>query len=261
MAPEQKATPSFTDLKLTERGAWARLTLASGKANPIGGALMDDIHRALDYIERRSSISVLSFSGRAGVFCAGANLNEVNRLFSQSNPAAAMRAFAGRVQETTERVAKLNIITVAEIDGAAMGGGLELALACDFRLASDQARLGLPETGLGLIPAAGGTFRLRQITGMTTARKLILTGAILKPDEALGLGLVDLVVGADQAETEMTRFIEKLAARPASALLAAKACFRFEGDAAASAEIEQIARLADEDETKRLVKEFISRNH
>ena len=258
MATNVTSPPTFSHLTLTEEGAWARIRIESGKANQIGSALMDEIHLALDYVEQTPSVSVLSFAGRAGVFCAGADLSEIQAIFAHEDPSLAMGHFAQRIQRTMDRIAALPHVTIAEIDGPAMGGGLELALACDFRLASDRARLGLPETSVGLIPAAGGTFRLRELVGLSAARRMILTGMIVKPGDALALGLVDRVVEGDQANAHMTSFIEGLTARPQSALRAAKRCLGADDRSAAQAEIDGISQLAGEGETQRLVEGFLS---
>jgi enoyl-CoA hydratase len=119
-------------------------------------------------------------------------------------------------------VAALPFPVVAAVNGVALGGGLELALACDLVVASDRARLGLPETSLGLIPGFGGTQRLAQRVGLARARELIYLGSVIPADEALRIGLVDRVVPAADVAAEAARLTAELSRRAPVALRQAK---------------------------------------
>ncbi len=125
-------------------------------------------------------------------------------------------------EETVSRLARLPMPTIAAIEGNALGGGLELALACDIRVASERARLGLPEVRLGVTPGAGGTQRLPRVVGAAIARELILTGRVLSAEEALAIGLVTRVVPAGQAITEAEAVGEEIAKRGPLAVREAK---------------------------------------
>ena len=160
---------------------------------------------------------------------------EVPRVFSAGADIAMLRAatetpagvdelvdFADRFQNVLARLEKVSFPTIAAIDGLALGGGLELALACDFRLAGPGARLGLTETSLGLVPGAGGTQRLAAVIGRARARQLVLTGRMVDANEAHRLGLAELC--PDGAATAAEVLAAELAARPARALALAKEC-------------------------------------
>lgn len=124
-----------------------------------------------------------------GVFCAGADLKERRKMTEEDVP-----KFVSKARQLFHQFSQVPIPTIAALDGAALGGGLELALACDFRVAADNARIGLPETKLAIIPGAGGTQRLPRLLGLSKAKELIFTGRSMKGNEAADLGLVDYAV-------------------------------------------------------------------
>jgi enoyl-CoA hydratase len=158
--------------------------------NALNADLVFELLLALELAEMDISVRAVVITGTGRTFVAGADIANLNKLES---------VFSGREaaldgQHLTNSVAALQIPTVAAINGFALGGGLELALACDLRVASKEARMGLPEVGLGLIPGYGGTQRLPRLIGQGRALDLILTGRHVKADEALALGLVNRVV-------------------------------------------------------------------
>jgi enoyl-CoA hydratase/carnithine racemase len=168
-----------------------------------------------------------------------------------------MVAFAGRFQRVLDRLDRAPFATIAVIDGLALGGGLELALACDFRLAGAGAKMGLTETALGLIPGAGGTQRLAAVVGRARARQLILAGRIIDATEADRMGLADFCPeGAHAAAGDLAR---DLAHRPARATALAKECLL---DAPSSAgyarELTASRELYGDPETAGILTEFLS---
>jgi enoyl-CoA hydratase len=159
---------------------------------------------------------VAGAGGRA--FSAGADIKEFPDFIAAEPPAEAVRLG----QRTFDRLAALPVPTIAAIEGVALGGGCELALACDLRMAGATARLGFPETGLGIFPCYGGTQRLPRLVGAAVAKELIFTGRQVEADEALRLGLVNQVVPAGQALAAAVALAEGLASRAGRALAAAK---------------------------------------
>ena len=123
---------------------------------------------------RSEGASVLLLRSSERAFCAGADLALMKSRFDTQPGRERMVAFVREMQRVYAQLERLPLVTIAEIGGAAMGGGLELALACDFRIAADDATLGLPEARLGLLPGAGGTQRLTRIAGEAIAKRLIL---------------------------------------------------------------------------------------
>lgn len=129
-----------------------------------------------------------------GVFCAGADLKE--RAVMKLEEVA---PFVSRTRKIFDDLAKLPVPVIAAIDGAALGGGLEMALACDFRFASSTTKMGLVETKLGIIPGAGGTQRLPRLIGIAKAKELIYTGMILDGNQAFAIGLVNQSVAQNES--------------------------------------------------------------
>ncbi len=161
--------------------------------NAISFALLDDMDRVLDDIEKSDARGLIVVGAGSKAFCAGADIKELN-----GRSLAAQKHDTLRGQRTISRLSRLNMPSVAVIQGYAFGGGLEIAMACTFRLATRSARMGLPEIKLGLIPGYGGTQRLPRLIGETKALELMLSGGVLDADGALAAGLVSrLVEGAD----------------------------------------------------------------
>src|SRR5882724_9609990 len=166
-------------------------------ANIFDTATLDELNEHLDFVENDASQRGLIIrSAKKSIFIAGADL----KTLLQQAQSGDMGAFIARGQEIFNRLANLEIPTVAAIHGACAGGGYEVALACDYRVASDDpsTRIGLPETTLGLIPAWGGCTRLPRLIGAEKAADVILKGKLYSAQDALKLGLVDEVASRDQ---------------------------------------------------------------
>lgn len=170
------------------------------RANSLSRATVAALGRAGERIERdgRARVAVLTGAGER-VFCAGADLEE-RRTMSREAVLEQLRAYRSELAWLHSG----QLPTVAAINGAALGGGLELALRCDLRIAAAHASLGLPETSLAIIPAAGGTQYLPRIVGEARAKEMILLGRRLNSDEALQWGLIHRVASAQQPLLEQT---------------------------------------------------------
>jgi enoyl-CoA hydratase/carnithine racemase len=212
----------YTGLNVS--GNVATLVLNRPPVNALGAALIDEVTTVLDALHDSPDVSVLRISSTHNVFCAGADLQTLEGFVQSADPAASLRSYASKVQAMIHRLEALPAVTVCEITGAAMGGGLELALAADFRIASDRATFGLPEVALGLIPAAGGTQRLARLCGIAAARRMILRGRTVNASEAHELSLVDEVFPTAEFEEKATTVIDRLAKQPPAALRSVKAC-------------------------------------
>ncbi|MER5476139.1 enoyl-CoA hydratase-related protein [Streptomyces sp. NPDC002734] len=185
--------------------------------NALDIATQDRIKELAEEITRREDVRSVVVYGGEKVFAAGADIKEMRAMDH-----AAMVARARGLQDSFTAVARIPKPVVAAITGYALGGGCELALCADYRIAGDNAKLGQPEILLGLIPGAGGTQRLSRLIGPSRAKDLIFTGRHVRADEALTLGLVDRVVPAADVYTEAHAWAAKLAQGPAIALRAAK---------------------------------------
>jgi enoyl-CoA hydratase len=203
-----------------ELGRVAHLELVNPPLNLITAALLEQLDRALAVLEATSAdeVRVVVVSGRGDrAFSAGSHVGEFE----------AQRGRAGRERLAAEervarRLADLPMPTIAAIEGNALGGGLELALCCDLRVASARAQLGLPEVRLAVTPGSGGTQRLPRIVGDARAKELILTGRIVGAEEAERIGLVNHVVPAGQAGAASDALAGEIAARGPLAVREAK---------------------------------------
>jgi len=211
-------------ISLELQGAIARVTLCRPPVNAINDAWVDRLNAVLDEIAQRAEVNVLWLRSNQRVFCAGADLEFMRACFLSEEGRAQMIAITRRMQEVYARLERLDRLTLAEIGGAALGGGFELALACDLRIVADSAKLGLPEVRLGLLPAAGGTQRLTRLCGEGLARRLILGAEIVPGCDAPGLGMAQWAAPAAELETRTRALAERLAQLPRAALAAAKTC-------------------------------------
>jgi enoyl-CoA hydratase len=209
-----------TDLVELTLGRVARLTLVNPPLNLVTRGLLDELNDALAQLEGAEpgdvrAVVVTGAGERA--FSAGSHVGEFE---AQRGPGGRERLELE--ERTSTRLAALPMPTIAAIEGNALGGGLELALACDLRVASARAKLGLPEVRLAVIPGAGGTQRLPRVVGLARAKELILTGKVLDADDALAIGLVHEVVPAGEAVARATAIGEEIAARGPIAVREAK---------------------------------------
>jgi enoyl-CoA hydratase/carnithine racemase len=186
--------------------------------NALNAQVQDELAAACAEIRARSDIAALVVHGGEKVFAAGADIKEM-----QAMSYADMADRSVALQGAFTALAQLPMPTVAAVTGYALGGGCELALACDFRVCSADAKLGQPEILLGVIPGAGGTQRLSRLVGPAKAKDLIFSGRFVGAEEALAIGLVDEVVptAAEVYPAARTR-AERFVGGPALALRAAK---------------------------------------
>jgi enoyl-CoA hydratase/carnithine racemase len=175
-------------------GAVVEVRLGGPPANALGPEIVKGLHAAMDSADVADAKVLVLTSSVPGFFAAGADIKHMS-----SVDAASFREYGDGLRDALERLAALPLVSVAAIDGLALGGGLELAMACTMRVAAAGARLGLPEVKLGLIPGAGGTQRLPRLVGRGRALDIMLTGRQVEADEAYWIGLIDRL--ADPGET------------------------------------------------------------
>jgi enoyl-CoA hydratase/carnithine racemase len=179
--------------------------------NTINRDMIEDILAALNELEKDAKIGALVITGSPGLFCAGADLNFTQELLSK-NPKDALEFIRGS-RRFFDRIATFKGPTITAISGRAFGGGLEIALACDFRLAASDATLGLPEIVIAAVPLGGGTQRLPRLIGPSKAKEMMMTGQIISAQEALHMGLVNKVLPTESFMAEVRHFAEDLASR------------------------------------------------
>ena len=185
--------------------------------NALSRQVQEELREAAHEAAARSDVSAVVVYGGPKVFAAGADVKEM-----AGWSYADIAAVGPRLQSSLTAVAELPKPTVAAVTGYALGGGLELALCCDFRVVGDNVRLGQPEILLGVMPGAGGTQRLPRLVGTSRAKDIIFTGRFVGADEALAIGLVDAVVPPDDVYTAAVESVRRYVGGPALALAAAK---------------------------------------
>ena len=183
------------------------------KLNAINEQLMKDLRQAVDELVADDQIRVIIITGLGKAFCAGADISQ----FKTLNGLTAWE-FAKKGRELMDYIENLPKPTIAMINGYALGGGLELAMACDIRIAAEEAQVGLPEITLGIYPGFGGTQRLIRLIGKGKAMEMMMTGDRIPAREAERLGLVNKVVPLTELEKETRNFAIKLAEKPPVAL-------------------------------------------
>jgi enoyl-CoA hydratase len=189
------------------------------KYNALNDDVVAEIGAALDELASEDNVRAIVITGAGEkAFISGADIGMLQELKSSSEAVANSR----RGQAMTLQIESLRKPVIAALNGYALGGGLELAMACDIRIAADTARMGQPEIGLGLNPGYGGTQRLPRLVGKGMAKLLILTGDMIDAQEALRIGLVERVVPLAELLSEAKALAKKLAAKPPLTLAACK---------------------------------------
>jgi enoyl-CoA hydratase len=212
MADASDANPLIR-LERREDGV-AVVTLDNGKVNALSIGTLGRLHDTMQEL-RRDLPGAVVITGGPRLFAAGAEISEFG------GPEEAARV-GGAFRAALDAVANFPRATIAAVSGYALGGGCEVALACDFRIASERAKFGQPEILLGIIPGGGGTQRLTRLIGPARAKDLILTGRQVGAAEALAIGLVDEVVAPDTLEERALERARELAAGPLAAQAFAK---------------------------------------
>jgi enoyl-CoA hydratase len=208
---------TYAHIRVDVDGRLARLTIDRPDVrNAIDRTTADEIRAAIDAMRSDPNVGALVITGGGDkVFVSGADIKDLKSRTYKSGLEGCNNALFQAIEEFDRPV-------IAAINGHALGGGLELALACDIRVAVDSARFGFPEVGLGIMPGAGGTQRLPRIVGMGKARELILTGELIDAAEAHRIGLVNRVVARGEFDGVVQALADKLLSRGPVALKLAK---------------------------------------
>lgn len=215
----------------------AMILLNRPKMNALNLQMQREIRAAAEEISGRSDVGAVVLHGGPRVFAAGADVKEMADMSFQDMTQAAVN-----LQDSFTAVARIPQPTIAAITGYALGGGCELAMCCDMRIAADDAQLGQPEILLGIIPGAGGTQRLPRLVGPGRAKEIILSGRFVSAEESLRIGLVEQVVPAADVLDTAVALAKRLARGPAIATRAAKEAIDrgFETDLATGLAIERV---------------------
>jgi enoyl-CoA hydratase/carnithine racemase len=206
----------FVNHEVSDNGV-ATIRLDRPKVNALNEQVATEIGEAVDALAVDENARAVVVWGGERVFAAGADIKEM-----ASQDTTTMYRYIGRFQNVFTRLEQLPQVTIAAITGYALGGGCELALACDLRICAEDSQLGQPEILLGVMPGAGGTQRLPRLVGVGRAKELIYSGRFVAADEALAIGLVNEVVSPDGVYERALELAGRFAAGPTVALMAAK---------------------------------------
>jgi enoyl-CoA hydratase len=210
---------NFETMNLQKQDTVAVLTISRPQAlNALSRQVLQELDAALEQIEKDTSVKALVITGAGEkAFVAGADIKEISEL----NESTA-NEFAQLGQNVFLKIERCRVPVIAAVNGYALGGGLELALACDFIYASSNAVLGLPETTLGLMPGFGGTVRLSRIAGLSVAREMIFSGLSISAEEALQKKLINKVVPQPSLLEEVMKVALQISKRAPLAVASAK---------------------------------------
>ncbi|MBO4281602.1 MAG: enoyl-CoA hydratase/isomerase family protein [Bacteroidales bacterium] len=213
-------------LKTEERGPVALLSISAPKTlNALNSQIVSELDHYLDAFDTQRLRCLIVTGDGEKAFVAGADISEMAGLDVPQG-----RAFGARGAAVFRKLETLPVPVIAAVNGFALGGGCELAMACDIRICSDNAKFGQPEVGLGIIPGFSGTVRLARLVGMGMAKQLIFTGKVIRADEALRIGLVNAVVAQEELMDKALEIANQIAAQAPLAVKAAKSCINAEYD-------------------------------
>jgi len=215
----------YEHLKIDQNGAVTTLTISAPKSlNALNSTILGELNDALDKLPANTRVLIITGDGEKS-FVAGADISEMAHLSLNEGT-----AFGKKGADVFRKIETLPIPVIAAVNGFALGGGCEIAMACDIRICSSNARFGQPEVGLGIIPGFSGTYRLAKLVGMGMAKQLIFTGRNIKADEALRIGLVNAVYEPTDLMPAAMQMAESICKNAPIAVAYAKKCINDEYD-------------------------------
>ncbi len=207
---ETREAPAFEQLIYDEDGPVVRITLnRPERRNALSMRLSEELVSALELVQDSETVKVLVIQGAAGTFCAGDDITEMGLWGNANQIVRRVRGY----QRMADTLADLDKITISAVDGFAVGGGLEITMACDFVIATRRAIWGMPEVDVGITPGWGGTTRMARLIGRRMTKEINLLGALHPASRAADLGLWNRVVDDDQLQAEVDALIEVVLAK------------------------------------------------
>jgi enoyl-CoA hydratase len=213
---------SYSTFKTKIEDNIAILTISRPEAmNALNSVFFKELNTYLDSLSENNEAKVLIITGDGKAFIAGADIAEMQNMTKEEG-----YQFSKTGQDTFSRLEKLKIPVIAAVNGYALGGGCELALACDFRISNNYGKFGLPEVSLGLVPGYGGTQRLSRLAGLGNTLFLQLTGQMIDAEEALRMGIIQKVTEAAELMNESLKIAKKITQHGPNAIIALKKLVR-----------------------------------
>lgn len=215
----------YNFLKINTEKEICTLTISAPKSlNALNSTILKELGDFVDHIDSQIKVLIITGDGEKS-FVAGADISEMQNLNASEG-----ENFGRLGAQVFRKIENLPIPVIAAVNGFALGGGCELAMACDIRICSDNAKFGQPEVGLGIIPGFSGTYRLAKLAGMGYAKEMIYTGKAIRADEALRIGLVNAVYPREELMTAAQTMAGKSCAMAPIAIKYAKQCINAEYD-------------------------------
>lgn len=215
---------NFDNLKAEINSGVALVTFTRPPVNALNIQFLTELNKLIENLEK-SEVRVVIFNGEGKAFIAGADIAQMKDMTSDD----AIK-FSQYGQTVFNKIEQSNIISIAAINGFALGGGCELAMCCDIRIVSDKAKFSQPEVGLGIIPGFHGTYRLPKLIGNSYAKLMILTGRMIDANEAYRIGLVDLVTSPEDLLLKANEIAAQIASQSPTAVKLAKKSISLNGN-------------------------------
>lgn len=248
-------------IEFERKGKLAIIKLNNPPVNSLALPLMEQLSDKLKQIEEDEEIRVVIITGTGKFFAAGGDIQELEKINNSSEGAQ----LSDRIHSVFNRIETFSKPIIAAINGACLGGGLELALACHIRVAEEEALLGLPEINLALIPGGGGTQRLPQVVGKAKAYEMILSGDAVDVKEAHRIGLVNLVVPKGECMAYAEKYAGKISQKALPPVLAAIKAIQVskgdDGQVGMKKEAELFGHLFETPEKKERVRAFLEKRN
>ena len=205
-------------LELSESESIAYLKISNPQSmNALSSALLDELSCVIDEMENDNNVKVIIITGEDKSFVAGADISEMVHM-----DIAQAEDYANKGASLFERIENINKVTIAAINGYALGGGCELAMACDIRIASDKAKFGQPEVGLGIIPGFSGIRKMYDLLGEAKTKEYVFSGKMIDAFEAERVGLVNRIVSPESLTNECIKISSEIASKSFNAILISK---------------------------------------
>jgi enoyl-CoA hydratase len=249
----------YNNILVEKEGHLAIMTINRPKAlNALNDETLTEIDHAFKEMMADDQTRVLIITGAEKAFVAGADIGELMKADLEKG-----KAISNKGNTLFRTIEGADIISIAAVNGFALGGGCELAMACDIRIASEKAKMGQPEVSLGLIPGYGGTQRLTQLVGKGKAKELIFTGDMVSAEEALKLGLVEKVVPPEALMEEAKKLASKILSKGPIAVKLAKQVINFGAETSLvdglAFEIEKFAQACGTEDKNEGTKAFLEK--
>lgn len=248
---QQRRSMAHTTLLVDEQADRVHVTLNRPESrNSFDQTMIDELHAVCAGLEATPKLLILS--GAGGTFASGADIRQMIERGRKE-------ALAGINTRLFQRVAALPMPVIAAIDGYALGGGAELAYACDFRVASTRAKIGNPEVGLGIIAGAGATWRLLELVGEPVAKEILMAGRVVTADEALDLRLVSEVVEPDDVLAAAHALADRILVNDRAAIMATKRVIAAPRSAHPQVDLDEQAILFESETKRERMSAFLNR--